>query len=52
MIKMKDIIYHSLSGLYFYCENKKMEKWMNMNKYYIIPKENEIPGPEYFRKNK
>lgn len=44
MIKVKDIVLHSISGLYFICENKKQERWMNMNPYYsradkgIIPK--------------
>ena len=33
-IKKGDNVYHSLSGLYYICENKKDVKWMNENKYY------------------
>lgn len=36
MIKVNDIVFHSLSKLYFRCENKKMERWMNMNPYYSV----------------
>lgn len=36
MIKVGDIVYHKLSKLLFVCENKKHEKWMNMNPYYIL----------------
>lgn len=35
MIKRNDIVLHKLSGLYFRCENGKMERWMNMNQYYV-----------------
>lgn len=35
MIHTNDIVLHQLSKLYFRCENKKMERWMNMNPYYI-----------------
>lgn len=34
MICVNDIVFHKLSKLYFRCENKKMERWMNMNPYY------------------
>lgn len=30
-----DIVFHQLSKLLFKCENKKMERWMNMNTYYV-----------------
>lgn len=35
MIRVHDVVFHSLSKLYFRCENKKMERWMNMNPYYV-----------------
>lgn len=48
-IKVRDTVYHSLSKLYFICENKKQEKWMNENKYYS--KSNiELPN-NYHKKN-
>jgi hypothetical protein len=34
-IKMGDFVVHGLSKLVFKCENKKQERWMNMNPYYI-----------------
>lgn len=34
MVRKGDIVIHLLSGLYFLCENNKMERWMNMNPYY------------------
>lgn len=34
-IKIGDIAYHQLSKLVFRCENKKHERWMNMNPYYL-----------------
>jgi len=33
-IKVKDIVFHQLSKLLFKCENKKHERWMNMNPFY------------------
>lgn len=33
-IRKGDIVIHQLSKLYFRCENTKMERWMNENKYY------------------
>jgi hypothetical protein len=51
MIKVNDIVQHGLSKLYFICENKKMERWMNMNPYYkLMP--NDIVPKSYFLKNK
>ena len=29
MIKVGDIVVHTISQVWFYCENKKQEKWMN-----------------------
>jgi hypothetical protein len=34
-IRVGDIVYHQLSKLLFKCENKKHERWMNMNPFYI-----------------
>lgn len=33
-IRINDIVFHQLSKLLFKCENKKHERWMNMNPYY------------------
>lgn len=49
MIKVKDIVLHELSGLYFICENNKMERWMNMNPCYIVANDAVLP-PGYFIK--
>jgi hypothetical protein len=35
-IKVGDIVIHQLSGVWFYCENTKQERWMNMNPYYKV----------------
>lgn len=34
-IRVGDIVFHQLSKLLFKCENKKHERWMNMNTYYV-----------------
>jgi hypothetical protein len=34
-IRVGDIVFHQLSKLLFRCENKKMERWMNMNPFYV-----------------
>lgn len=48
-IKVGEIVLHDLSGLYFICENKKMERWMNMNQFYkLMPKD--IVPKKYFQK--
>lgn len=39
MIRKGDIVYHLLSKLYFKCENNKMERWMNMNNFYVKSKQ-------------
>lgn len=49
MIKVNDIVLHTLSGLYFICENKKQERWMNMNPYYSLSDKNAVPEG-YFTK--
>lgn len=33
-IRVGDIVFHRLSKLLFKCENKKHERWMNMNPFY------------------
>lgn len=48
MIKVNDIVKHELSGLYFRCENKKQERWMNMNPYYVVSKD--VLPDTYFKK--
>lgn len=35
-IKVSNVVFHSLSGLYYQCENKKQEIWMNANPYYTL----------------
>lgn len=49
MIQVKDIVIHTLSKLYFICENKKQQVWMNNNPYYKLTKD--IVSIDYFRKN-
>ena len=51
MIKVGNIVKHELSNLYFICENKKMERWMNMNPYYKLMPDDVVPKT-YFHKNK
>lgn len=34
-IQVGDIVFHQLSKLLFKCENKKHQRWMNMNQFYI-----------------
>lgn len=34
MISVGDTVIHTLSGLYYKCESKKHERWMNENKFY------------------
>lgn len=43
MILVNDIVLHTLSKLYFKCENKKMMRWMNMNHYYVKVDSAEVP---------
>jgi hypothetical protein len=38
------------SKLYYICENKKHEKWMNMNSYYVKKADNIILPQTYFKK--
>ena len=51
MIVKGDIVFHELSKLYFICENNKMSRWMNMNKYYVLADKN-VVEMSYFYKNK
>jgi hypothetical protein len=49
MIRIGDIVLHTLSKLYFICENNKQERWMNMNSYYV--KSNDVTLlSTYFKK--
>lgn len=45
-----EIVLHSLSGLYYICENKKHQKWMSYNSFYV--KASSPPSMEYFKKYK
>jgi hypothetical protein len=49
MIHVGDIVLHKLSKLYFICENRKHEQWMNMNPYYVQANDVSLP-PTYFKK--
>ena len=49
-IKVGDTVLHELSKLYFICENKKHERWMNMNPYYKLVSKDSVPE-SYFKKN-
>jgi len=49
MIHVGDTVLHTLSNLYFICENKKHEKWMNTNQYYIQVSKDSV-SPSYFKK--
>lgn len=48
-IKVGNTVFHQLSKLYFKCENKKQERWMNMNPYYILVPDNSV-DEKYFKK--
>lgn len=50
MIKVGDVVFHILSGLFYKCENKKHEIWMNLNKYYELVDKHTVPE-SYFYKN-
>lgn len=49
-IKVGDVVFHKLSKLYYICENKKMERWMNMNVQYEWAPKDVVPT-SYFKKN-
>jgi len=51
MIRVGDMVLHKLSQLYFICENKKHERWMNMNSFYVLVPQDVILPPNYFKKN-
>jgi hypothetical protein len=48
-IKVGNIVFHELSKLYFRCENKKHERWMNMNPFYKLVSNDSVPE-KYFKK--
>lgn len=50
MIVKGDVVLHSLSGLYYECENNKQAIWMNMNPYYLVASKQDVPDG-YFSKN-
>lgn len=49
MIYVGCVVLHTLSGLYLKCENKKQERWMKMNPYYVLANWSDIPAG-YFDK--
>jgi hypothetical protein len=51
-IRVGDIVFHQLSKLLFKCENKKHERWMNMNPYYIKTKLKTIDYEQWERTTK
>jgi hypothetical protein len=42
MIIKGDIVLHTLSGLYYECENNKQARWMNMNPCYLVASKQDI----------
>lgn len=49
-IRKGDTVLHTLSGLFYICENPKQERWMNESTFYkTVPKES-VPA-SYFQKN-
>lgn len=49
MIRVHDIVFHTLSRLYYKCENQKHERWMNMNLFYVKADRSSVPE-SYFTK--
>lgn len=49
MIYVGCVVQHTLSGLYFKCENQKQERWMKMNPFYTLADRSKIPAG-YFDK--
>lgn len=49
-IKKGDTVIHTISNLYFICENEKHVTWMNMNPYYQLVDKSIVPEG-YFDKN-
>lgn len=45
-----DLVLHTLSKLYFICENNQQAKWMNMNRYYQWVPSDTVPK-SYHAKN-
>lgn len=43
MIEVGCFVKHLLSGLFFRCENKKQERWMRENPFYIRVEKSDIP---------
>ena len=48
-INKGDIVLHTLSGLYYICENPKQARWMNMSQYYELQPKDIVPK-SYFQK--
>lgn len=49
-IGVRDIVLHTISGLYYKCENYKQAKWMNdESSFYVKCNRKDIPT-DYFNK--
>jgi len=46
-----DMVLHTLSGLYYMCENNQQARWMNMSPFYQCVPADTMPE-SYFHKNK
>jgi len=52
IIRVGDIVYHQLSKLLFKCQNKKQERWMNMNPFYQRTNLKTIDYVEFEKQNR
>lgn len=43
------VVLHTLSGLYYKCEDHKQARWMNSNSFYVLASWSQIPAG-YFDK--
>jgi hypothetical protein len=48
-IKRGDVVLHTISGLYYICENTKQERWMAMIGFYKLVSKDSVPT-SYFSK--
>lgn len=49
-ISKGDLVLHTLSNLYFICENNQQARWMNSNPYYQSVPSDAVPA-SYHAKN-
>ena len=50
MIRVNDIVLHLPSNLFYKCENKKHERWMNMSGFYVKVNDPLLVPKGYFNK--